>query len=328
MRKISIKFSIKTIVFFLSFLIVISSVYFYLNRKDLVSGKELSYLKDPSYKDYLRIQRYLRKGDRPLLKYLNDTEAVAKQLKLVGKSENDMPQFGRICVNSSEADLQNCIILYASYNKNFPAALKRLLDKISGSDFKGHVLYRIGGWPNIEGGDLPLVSVPYAFKVCFFREAARLGYKRVLWLDTSVTPIVSYDQQFSWIKEKGYLAVGNTHNVGPYFNQRAASALGLTLEESYAIPSTSAGILGVDLSSPQGRKVLELWYKAAKSPDAFFSARSDQNALSVILYQLGMTDWINYQTQIAEGEEKIEPRSLYILDRSFSRVDSKVKNPL
>jgi hypothetical protein len=327
MRKFSIEISVKTIVFFLGVFILISSVYFFINRKELVSVKELSYLKEPSYKDYLRIQRYLRKGDRPFLKYLNDTESGAKQLRLVGKSENEIPQFGRICVNCSEEDLQNCIILYASYNKNFPAALKRLLDKIAASDYKGHVLYRIGGWPNIEGGDLPLVTVPYAFKVCFFREAARLGYKRVLWLDTSVTPLVSYDEQFSWIQKQGYLAVGNTHNVGPYFNQMAASALGVTLEQSYAIPSTSAGILGIDLSNEQGKKALDLWYKAAKSPHAFFSARSDQNALSIILHQLGMTDWINYHTEIAEGQERIVPSSLYMLDRSFSHVDCNVKNP-
>jgi hypothetical protein len=307
----------KVFLLLLILLVVVSGLLFFAHKRESLSIKKLYSHTAPTREDYLLIQHHLQHGKRPFLKYLKDCESGVRKFRLISKKPEKIPQFEKICVNCSENDRQNCIILYASYNRNYPAALKRLLGKIVASDYKGHVLYRIGGWPNTDGGDLPLAQVPYAFKVCFFREAQRLGYKKILWLDTAVTPLVSFDEQFSWIQQKGYLAVGNTHTVGPFFNQTAAKALGVKLEESFTIPSASAGILGFDLSQPHAQRALELWYEAARSPHAFFSPRSDQNALSIILHQLGMTDWIDY-ARVAEGEEKIVPSSLYLLDRHFA----------
>lgn len=302
---------------------------FYICFPQLLSSREAlnSRLKDPlqpGYLDYLLVQRYLEKGERPGLENLRDYKKGARQFRILNSASKLEIKSGKIVVNCGEDDLENCIVLYASHNRNFPQALKRQVEWLSKSDYKGHILYRIGGWPNVEEGDLALATIPYAFKLSFLREAKRLGYKRALWLDTAVLPLVSLNHLFSLIQEKGYLACGNTHTVGPFFNALSAHDLGVTVEESFHIPSCSGGIFGLDFSQENGSKFLDTWYKAAKLPHAFFSARQEQNVLSVLLYQAGMRDWISFE-HVAEGEENIKPTSMFLLDRGFAhkKVESR-----
>lgn len=163
---------------------------------------------------------------------------------------------------------------------------------------------------------MTLAHVPYGFKVCLFREARRLGYKRALWIDASITPIVSLNQIFSQLSEKGYFIISSFNNVGPYFNEYAASSFGISLEESFQIPSCIAGVIGFDFSFDQSCKILDLWYEAAKDPYAYYSPRPEQNALSVILFQEGVRDWATMES-IVESQEAISSKSLFWLDRKF-----------
>ena len=42
---------------------------------------------------------------------------------------------------------------------------------LSQSDYKSHILFQLGGWPNTEGGSLVLAHVPYVFKASILKEA-------------------------------------------------------------------------------------------------------------------------------------------------------------
>ena len=232
----------------------------------------------PTLDDYRLIQSYLTHGERSIIKWLKDYEPNARNFKLIGNTEDELPVSGMIAVNCDENERENCLVVYSSFNKNYPKGLKRLIDFVSKSDFKGHILYQIGGWPNTEGGSLALAHVPYAFKSSFLKEAERRGYKRAFWLDTAILPIVSLNKIFDMIKEKGYFIMGNTHMIGPYMNDVAASAFGLTIADTNKIPSCSAGLTGIDFTNPKGKDILDAWYQAAHNKVAFFSPRSDQNA--------------------------------------------------
>jgi hypothetical protein len=272
----------------------------------------------PTTADYLALQEYLRSDARDL-SLLGDCEWITKNINIIGTKEDEQPRSGVAHVHCTDGDKENCIITYATFNRNYPKALDRLVDTIKNSDFKGDVLYRVGGWPNTEQGDLVLSHVPYAFKVCFFKEAQRLGYKRCLWLDTSIVPVASLNDIFATIKEKGYLALGPVCPIGPYMNPSAAGAFGLTIEEVQSIPSCAAFIFGVDFTSKIGTHLIDAWYSAAKDPHAFFSRRSDQNALSIILFQAGISDFISLsRLPHTEIGEPVQADSLFIVDRLFA----------
>lgn len=273
-------------------------------------------LRHPTLQDYRRIQEYLAYGERENIERLGDMLPAMRSMKIIGETKKELPEGGTMAVNSKKSEKENCVLVYSSFNKRYPNGLKRLLKAIKRSDFKGHVLYRLGGWPNAEGGDLVLAHVPYAFKVSFFKEAQRLGYKRVLWLDAAVLPLVSLNDIFSTIQEKGVFVMGNGLQIGPYMHPQAAAFFGLTQAETDSIPSCSAGLFGVDFSQEIGRKVIELWDLAAHDKEAFFSMRSDQNALSIILHQLQITDFIPIG-RVAHGKDQIKPDSLFLLDRGY-----------
>ena len=275
-------------------------------------------LSHPTFNDYLRLQDYLMNGERKNLERLGNMVYGIRQIKLIGSTPDELPRSGSVHVNCNDEDKENCILIYSTFNRNYPNALRKLLKCIMESDYKGHVLYRFGGWPDEGGGSLVLSHVPYGFKCSFFKEAQRLGFKRILWLDSAVVPIASLNDVFAMIQEKGYFVMGNSHMIGPYMNAQAAAYFGLTLEQTHQIPSCSAGLFGVDLSQRVGRRLLDNWYHAAHDKDAFFSLRSDQNALSMLLYQHGLSDLTDIKRMPhAEVGDEIKPDSLFYLDRMF-----------
>ncbi|MBS0649037.1 MAG: hypothetical protein JSS10_07450 [Verrucomicrobia bacterium] len=271
---------------------------------------------NPRIEDYQALQKFLAKARRPSLARLGDMEKRARHFCLIGKDPVELPQEGKITVNCGKDEKENCLIIYASFNKAYPQGLRRLVDHVSKSDFKGHILYRIGGWPNVAEGDLKLAHVPYAFKPCFFREAQQLGYRRVLWLDASIQPVVSLNRIFEEIAAKGYFAIGNGQYVAPFINEQAAAGLGITLKECEKIPSVSAGLFGVDFSHEKAALAIAKWHQAARDTAAFFSARPDQNALSVILFQLDMQNWAPL-SKIAESSELLSKNIYFKIDRGY-----------
>lgn len=282
---------------------------------DIPVYKELSSLTNPTLDDLRKVQHYLTYGERSIIEYLQDYKPNARNIKIIGDTPNEMPQYGDIPVNCEESERENCVIVYSTFNKNYPRGLKRLVRFVENSDFKGHMIYRLGGWPNISGGSLVLAHVPYAFKVCMFKEVEAMGFKRAFWIDTSILPVVSLNEIFEMIKEKGYFAMGNSHNIGPYMTSPAIDAFGLTIEEANHIPSCSAGITGIDFTTDIGQKILKGWYTAAENKVAFFSPRSDQNALSIILYTLGL-DLCPIE-RLAHNKNAINKDTLLLIEREF-----------
>ena len=304
---------------------VFSFVYRYVPSKwwnERIAYGQVRDIFHPRNEDYQSLQKFLTKGRRAKLTRLDDMEKRVRNFCLIGKTADEVPQYGKVAVNCNEDEKENCLLVYASFNKAYPEGLKKLVDFVAKSDFKGHILYRIGGWPNVEEGDLKLAHVPYAFKPCFFKEAQRLGYKRALWLDTSILPVVSLNQIFEAISSKGYFTLGNGQIVGPVMNEQAAAALNITLPECSKIPSCSAGLFGVDFSNKTAAQVIDRWYKAAHDPDAFFSPRSDQNALSIILYQEGFQKWSPSGT-LVEAHQPVSENTLFIIDRGFVQKHDK-----
>jgi len=282
---------------------------------DIPVYQELSSLTQPTIADLHKVQAYLTYGERSVIRYLQDYQPNARNIKIIGTTPEEQPQYGDIVVNCDASERENCLIVYSTFNKNYPRGLKRLVNYVKNSDFRGHILYRIGGWPNIAGGSLALAHVPYAFKVSFFKEAQAMGFKRALWLDTAILPVVSLNTIFDMIQETGYFCMGNSHNIGPYMTSPAIRAFGITMEEANRIPSCSAGITGVDFTQDIGREIVDRWYAAAQNKVAFFSPRSDQNALSIILYSLGVK--LLPIERLAHNRNAVNSQTLLLIEREF-----------
>lgn len=256
--------------------------------------KTISDICHPRLEDLWNIQRAISQSPRPQLDLLADKAGFVKEFRLIGTLPNELPQYFYKAVNTKESDRENCIVIYASFNERFSNGAKRLFSTIASSDFIGHVHCRIGGWPNIENGSLALAHVPYAFKVCFFKEMWKKGYKRVLYLDASIIPKVSLNAFFDVIRQRGYFITQNFHTLGEFhfLREEVARYFGLGFEEAGNLLSCQAGIFGIDFMRKKGIQLIDALYEAAKDSQAFYSPRSDQTALSILLHKFGMVDWL------------------------------------
>ncbi len=252
----------------------------------------------PKRGDYQKIQDYLKKRESSLF-----TEAVlpggilfdyyhrARRFRFVGKWPWQGAKFGVMPFGCSLNDKKICVISYASYNKSYRAGIDHIKSALKKIGFRGHFMYRIGGWPDLEGGSFKLAHIPYAFKPCFLKEAYRLGYRFVLWLDASIRPMKNLESVFQAIEKRGYFFYGAGHTLAQYCNKEVMEAMCEPVENAQNIPSVAAGVFGLDLYHPLGFQVMEKWYEAAVKETPFISPRPDQNVLSILIDQLHLNEW-------------------------------------
>ena len=257
--------------FYLALLILINSLYSY---SDAYSDTELDSLwasiadiNNPVLSDYRMIENYLRTGRRA---YLDDLDSLVadrqklsfiRNLALIGL-ENEMPIFENHSVNVTDETKDRCILLYGSFNRIYPQKARTILEEIKQSGYSGHVLLRIGGFPNTPNGGLRLCHIPYAFKVAFLQEARLLGYKELLWLDTSMHPLTNLEVVFSQIKKRGYFLtyVATLRQTESSHLPAAAKSLGISNEHYDKIHHLSSALIGLNMNHPKASDFLSTWY--------------------------------------------------------------------
>lgn len=275
-------------------------------------------IKNPTYRELKLLQRKLRSinrriGLKPFLKEYTDNCCNINFIDAKGKRSIKHERF---CINTDENDLDRAIITFASFNKNYPRGLERLNNLIKNSSYKGHLISRLGGWPNINSGELKYAHIPYSFKVCFFNEVANIGYKKILWIDASVVPIVNLNSVFDQIEHDGYIVLDNWHNIGPYDNELSLNEYEISMDDAMSIRSCEVSVVGFDLSSKLGTLLFEDWYSYMKKPYGYFSSRPEQNALSIIFYKNNISNFIPL-SKIATSLEQVNQHTSFVVDRSY-----------
>ena len=231
----------------------------------------------PTSQDYEILQNYLSFAYRPELQYLNYPgttwrEERIRNFKLIDM--NGSPKFGVLHLNGSPSNKENCIVTYVSCDERYESHLDKLIHQLKSIGFDGHVIFRVGGWPNTEEGSLQFFDVPYAFKVYSILEAKRLGYKNCLWIDSCHLPLKKLDPIFKHIDEHGVflfiqadpLTLTATVDVTGYIQEFAARALAnISVLEFCRLPVATSAVVGLDVTSDRGLKILYAWQEMIES---------------------------------------------------------------
>jgi hypothetical protein len=230
----------------------------------------------------------LQNGKRPYISEINFEQYATKSriIRLTPEENSSHEMIHQIIpVNCSIEEKENCIILYATCNFLYPESLQTLVDRIKSSDFVGHIIYRIGGWPNVEDGDLRLAHIPYSFKVCAFKEAQRLGYKKALWLDAPMRPYVSLNTIFSYIEEKKFFTYNLPHTLYSLCDGIAhLKRLDINTKKAKKFYTIAVGILGIDFTDEIAVKVLDDWYDHTRNNEAASCTKwVETNLLSLVI---------------------------------------------
>lgn len=249
----------------------------------------ISSIYQPTLEDYKLIEVYLDTG-RPYLDILSGDSRYSriKNFKLLGPKE-EMPTFEKYSVNIREETKNRCILLFGSYNGIYYDKVYTLLDQIRDCGYSGHVLVRIGGFPNIQNGDLKLCHIPYAFKIAFLREAKALGFEEVLWIDSAIHPLTDLELIFEQLKVNGYFftSMGTLHTRYPGPHPEAAKALKITPALYSYIPHIAAGVLGFNMQDPLALYLLDRWYIEVQKVTPCISWYPEELSLAVVAWSLG-----------------------------------------
>ncbi|MCH9811210.1 hypothetical protein K0U07_00430 [bacterium] len=242
-------------------------------------------LKNPTLNDYKKVEEYLLNGNRPFLNEMEIPNYSHKTRTMRLTSEEGEVEYKIVPVNCSLEDKNNCIVLYATCNQLFPDSLRTLLAQIENSNFVGHVIFRIGGYPNQQNGDLALSHVPYSFKVCALMEAYQLGYKRALWLDASMRLKADLNQIFKRMENLGFFSYWDTGHFTVYCGkEHHYKLIGLSKKQAQKLFTVVLGIVGIDFTSSKGLSILHDWYYETKfNPKSSFTSFMETTVLSIIV---------------------------------------------
>lgn len=251
-----------------------SSLYSYQDEELNRLWNSIADINHPTLEEYQLFEQYLQNGERPYLNGFRQSLLTLGDLKsgcltrlnlmqnfmLIGPNQ-EMPIIETHCINSDPESKKRCIVLFGSYNRVYPDKVRTLLSELQLCGYAGHVLLRIGGFPNMQNGGLKLCHVPYAFKAAALREAQMLGYKEVLWIDSALHPLSALEIIFSIIRIKGYffISVGSLKDNLPCLLPDAASSLEITPELYDRIPHLSSCLIGLNFENQKVVQFLESW---------------------------------------------------------------------
>lgn len=270
-------------------LLIFHSLYAFEDTELIELWSSIADITQPTFEEYQRIENYLKNGQRPYLKPLAHLDRLARirNFKLVGAA-GEMPIFETHSFNVNEKSKDRCILLFASSNGIYPEKARKLLAELGRCGYSGHVLLRIGGFPNLPNGGLKICHVPYAFKVAFLKEAQLLGYKEILWIDTAMHPLTDLEMIFSIIREKGYFftSVGNLSDNRATHLPEAAVSLSVTPELYDQIPHLSSSMIGINAKNPRSIRLIDAWLKEAEKVYSFITCWPEELSLSVIAWRM------------------------------------------
>ncbi len=270
----------------------------------------------PTLEEYQLIENYLSAGKRTYLDDLRKSDQIKThherlnlilKFKLLGPNQT-MPFYKKFDFNITELTERRCIVLFSSANGIYPTKLKKLLKEIEDCGFSGHVLVRIGGFPNTEFGGMKICHVPYSFKVAFLQEAKRLGFKEILWIDLAIHPLNDFETVFSEIQSKGYFFtnVGTLWDNSPTHLPNAAKVLNINPDQYSQIPHISSSMIGLNMENMQAIELLETWYRETEKVYPYITWWPEELSLSVIAWRLGCKPFIRFGNWVCGESEQFQ----------------------
>lgn len=255
----------------------------------------LSSWTEPTVEDFQIIENYLRNRQRRIAGNLADQQYVISSFVdgwtayRVGKTiitDGTEPKLVKIDFGNDPNQRERCIICYISCGhggRNYENGLAVMIKALEKVNFKGHLIYRVCGWPSLSKGRLHYADVPYAFKPFMFEEVKDMGYRNILWLDSCFIPIKELSAIFSCLEKNGYCyyneGTDTQDNLEPWDYIR--QALNAPQQSEYLNVITQ--IVGISCTHPTGLALLEEWTRAACAKLPFLNHSADQLCFSYLI---------------------------------------------
>lgn len=197
------------------------------------------------------------------------------------------------------------LVNYASFGReDYPSVQPRLIKSFQDTGWDGDYLM-VSPQARIEHGVeisihppiRPHSEVPYGFKPDLISYVWSLGYKQIIWADSTIKALRPLDELWNIAHIRGVVAFHNLgHDLHKYISDQAAARLKILDSPDFEkITQIMACSILFDFSNPVGRMVFHEWYEASITQGMFQdggsprhdfrSHRHDQAILSALLWK-------------------------------------------
>ncbi len=181
------------------------------------------------------------------------------------------------------------IVTYAVKGReDYVSALKRLISSTDGN-YNGDIIAvcpdnlaisspnfkHFKNVPSFEHDGAPIIcsshkDLPYYFKSHLIKYASTLGYKKILWLDSTMFVMKNIDEMFESSASDGFMSTNNKDQPLVWWTgDKALEKLGIQKElwEDESIKQITACWMSFDLNNPKGVELLDEWWGFCKDRD-------------------------------------------------------------
>ena len=114
---------------------------------------------------------------------------------------------------------------------------------------------------------IPILYSFYEDKIYAIKQARDIGFKKILWLDSSITLIEGKTLQpiYDWIETNGVYLYPSGYKSGQTANSKALSFYGTNTNEQMLVPEVASNVVGINMETEIGKTFLEEWIKSLQS---------------------------------------------------------------
>jgi hypothetical protein len=137
-------------------------------------------------------------------------------------SENDVYPAKILYKIGNGGDKKNCFVCCTPLSNNRDSISKNIYQSLEKVGFNGYFYLFNGGFPNPSGIEMKYAAVPYCFKIFMMLEAKKLGFEKIIWLDSACYAVNNPQRLFDiletddaifrqfWPYTPGFLTYENT----------------------------------------------------------------------------------------------------------------------
>lgn len=107
-----------------------------------------------------------------------------------------------------------------------------------------------------------LLHSVYEDKIFAIKQAASIGYEKILWLDCSITAIKPLDEIWDHINRFGYYLYQSGSNCAVTCNDHSLNCYGVTRDRAELFYECATNVVGINLKSNVGKAFYDLWVKS------------------------------------------------------------------
>ena len=242
-----------------------------LNEKNIDSIIETLYSKKNNFYTLPDFNSRITRGIKQQL--FNTSKLPTKTLYKIGNCENN----------------NNCLVCCTPFTNNSDSsrltASNNIVKSLEEVGYNGHFYLFNGGFPNPTGKEMKYAGVPYCFKIFMMLEAHKLGFDKVIWIDSGCYAINNPEPLFDILSYQDLVArlVYENNNYDAMSFEKTIRLLNqLTKSDLHSAVYIETIIFGLNMNSDKIKTFIEDYYDMVELGWPFFSIFPEEIVFSAL----------------------------------------------